>query len=93
MPWSEYREKFERGNVCDLDPLSSARIADRTVLVLGREAWRLMLLLETTRFFGSQTDRVCNTKFILLPHPSGRNLFYNDPANRERVTKLLQEIK
>jgi hypothetical protein len=27
-----------------------------------------------------------------IPHPSGRNLFYNDPRNRETVAMLLEEL-
>lgn len=27
-----------------------------------------------------------------IPHPSGRNLFYNDPKNREVVALLLEEL-
>lgn len=31
-------------------------------------------------------------RFVCVPHPSGRNLWYNDPDNRERVRDFFREL-
>ena len=57
------------------------------VFVLGRESWRL-LGLTRVEFFDS-IETVNSAVFTLLPHPSGRNLLYNDPRVRKRMRDLL----
>ncbi len=32
------------------------------------------------------------TRWCMIPHPSGRNLWYNDPVHREVVALLLEEL-
>ena len=58
-----------------------------TIYVLGREAWACLGLPKTTPFFSRV--RMPGASFKLLPHPSGRNLMYNDPALRRKVRRLL----
>jgi hypothetical protein len=54
--------------------------------VLGKEAWRC-LGLPASPFF-TQIRRP-GLSLRLLPHTSGKNLMYNDPALRRRVRRLL----
>jgi hypothetical protein len=86
MGWSEYRRSFERKNACDL---LEGDLEHRTVLVLGKEAWKRLGLPGRNYF-----DRLfsLNATFVLLPHPSGRNLWYNSATNRNRVTRLMRRV-
>lgn len=88
MPWSEYNATFERRNICDV---TQEELTGRTVVVLGREAWR-RLGLSGTEFFDRTRGAQPDTLFILIPHPSGRNLWYNSSKNRYRVRRLLRRL-
>jgi hypothetical protein len=88
MSWAEYRTKFERANVRTLLP---GQLEGRTVLVLGKQAWRL-LGLPPVQFFDRMMMTTGGGTLILIPHPSGRNLFYNVSKNRYRVTRLLRRL-
>ena len=93
MTWSEYRETFDRMNVVDASPED---MQSRLVLVLGKETWRRLSRLcpgipRQVAIF----DRVFLAEggsLILIPHPSGRNLWYNKSQNRLRVTRLLRRL-
>lgn len=89
----EYLEAFERRNVCDVDRVypyyGSAAFGDRTVVALGNAAW-MKIHLPAAGFFSS--FELGNSRFIKIPHPSGRCRFYNDPANRARVRRLLRRV-
>lgn len=91
MPWPEYRARFDRANICDLSDTNDV-LSNRVVVVLGRNAWSKFYPVSKLEWF-ARFGTLWWSTFIPIPHPSGRNHFYNDPANRERVTKLLQEIK
>lgn len=84
----EFERRFpRRDNVRDRDYARTLLVRLRgTVYVLGLEAWAL-LGLPRRQFF----ERVAapGVTFTLLPHPSGRNLMYNDPEVRKRVRRLL----
>jgi hypothetical protein len=87
LPWSVYREAFERRNV--RDGTTAAFLSNRTVIVLGREAWRI-LGLSRVDFFKSHWSSEINATFVLVPHPSGLNRFYNRADNRRRIEALLR---
>jgi hypothetical protein len=64
-------------------------LANRRVVVLGREAWRALLLPADVGWFGEVIEHTTGSRFTLLPHPSGRCREYNDPANKERARTCL----
>jgi hypothetical protein len=96
----EYLKRFHRVNVLRQARWSRwrARAAGAflrrelrgDVIVLGREAWRSMGL-PRTEFFESFAGSGGAT-FYLVPHPSGRNLLYNDRASRLRLKRLLRRV-
>jgi hypothetical protein len=59
-----------------------------TVYVFGREAWKC-LGLRPVPYFTRSREREQRVTYTLLPHPSGRNLMYNDPETCRRVRRLL----
>lgn len=101
---SEYLEAFDRRNLVGQrtwSRMSEAREAAShflrelmghvepiTVLVLGaepRDAIRLpRVLVKPVEMYG--------VTWRLVPHPSGRNLWYNVKGNRETVELLLEEL-
>lgn len=88
MGWSDYRRAFDRANVCDISP---SDLEGRTTLVLGKEAWR-KLGLPTVESFSRVFGISYGTLFIQIPHPSGRNHWYNSAKNRNRVSRLLRRL-
>lgn len=92
MSLEDYYSKFDRANVCDLmTTRDDAIIRGRTVLVLGTETWKRLELGTPPVLFKNKHDFWIDSTFILLPHPSGLNRFYNDPANCRKVTRVLQK--
>jgi hypothetical protein len=94
----EYLKKFRRRNILPAGRWSASRARLRgyrlqrrlrgRVIVLGKDTWRA-LWLPRVEFFG----RVINGDecvFILIPHPSGRNLIYNDLDVRLKARKILR---
>lgn len=74
----------------------------RTIVLLGtavREAFNHALCERSTSDWAETLPpvfvhpvRAGGCTWRQIPHPSGRNLFYNDPKNREVVAMLLQEL-
>ncbi len=98
VPMKDWMKNVERKNVLSKRDWnnrdaknSGARLRrkldkkDDTVFVLGRLAW-IALKLPVKSLWLSSFDK----KYILLPHPSGKNLVYNDPAVRKSVGFVLQ---
>jgi hypothetical protein len=97
----DYLEAFERRNLVvaaawsrELGRASAARMyaefwgGGRTVVLLGREvqaAFGIPPLLVHPQLIGGTTWRQ-------IPHPSGRNPFYNDVKSRDTVALLLEEL-
>ncbi len=95
----EYLEAFDRRNLLSArvwrkpDATKAAQywtqmLQGREVVVLGaepRDALRLPVLLVHPQEIGGVTWRQ-------LPHPSGRNLWYNVPGNREVAELLMEEL-
>lgn len=60
----------------------------RTVVLFGRDvqlAFGIPPLLVTPQLIGG-------TNWIQVPHPSGRNLWFNDTRNRRRVGRVLAAL-
>lgn len=94
MPWSEYRLAFDRVNACDVRAhQTQAVLGDRWVLILGRQAWRMVRMLGDGVFFREEFSRELCSTVVLVPHPSGRNHFYNEEKNRERLGALLRRVR
>lgn len=101
-----YLRTFARANLLDLYPgptfpLGRAReaaegvaqrLAPRPLILLGRGVAQAFafphseLMRWEDSLLGSTLIRAA-----VLPHPSGRNLWYNSPANREQVGVWLRE--
>lgn len=97
----EYLDSFDRRNLVRSTVFDAkaaqheaARVyaslwgSGRTVVLLGRDvqkAFGIPPLLLHPQVSGGTTYRQ-------LPHPSGRNLWYNDEKNRDLVAVLLDEL-
>lgn len=103
---TDYLRTFARANLLDAYPgptfpLSRARplaaplaqrLAPRPLLLLGRGvagAFRLPTQ-DILTWVDYELEHVW-VRAALVPHPSGRNLFYNDPQRREQVGSWLRE--
>lgn len=88
-PWNAVAAKHR---ICELLP----QLADRHVVLLGKEVQRAFGVL--TKAAVGEDRRVvrllprAEATFYAIPHPSGRNQWYNDPENRERVVCLLARL-
>jgi len=88
MTVEEYEQTFpNRVNVFDRGRGSRLRPRlDGMVFVLGKQAWAC-LHLPPARFWSIHTSRYAS--FMLIPHPSGRNLVYNDPKMRRTLREVM----
>lgn len=83
MPEARYLASFRRANACDHpQPPNGA-----TIVVLGRLAWATLNL----PFMHGWFDPVVldGRTWVLVPHPSGLNLMYNEEENRIRLRSIL----
>jgi hypothetical protein len=105
LPQHRYLALY-RVNLCDGD-WSNARAQDRArALIVPSSPWRVVVLLgrkvtgafEKVALGGDPlvpfATRTCvpGMTFISLPHPSGRNLIWNQPWARERARQLLRTL-
>lgn len=97
----EYLRRFDRRNVVSLKVFDRKMAADgarkldfeffasgRTVVLLGADtvaAFAIPRLLIHPQIIGGTTYRQ-------IPHPSGRNLWYNDEQNKLLVSMLLEDL-
>jgi hypothetical protein len=70
------------------DLLFSGRLDDRNMCLLGTDVWRAFGLPLAVPACGSHRAG-STTTFYRVPHPSGRNLWYNDVQNRRQVGRLI----
>lgn len=101
MTETEYRLAFERRNLVRGPEWTSAvaRAAAKkfscaggsSVLVLGSATWAAFPFLPRDPMLLRRYDHN-QTRFYAVPHPSGRNLWYNDKKNRARVGRLLRRL-
>lgn len=85
LPKREYLAAFTRVNAVDRPVIPPGARA----IILGREAWSSLGLPFAAPL--QELDMpVSRIRFVYVPHPSGRNLWYNDENNRQRVGELLR---
>jgi hypothetical protein len=99
-------DKFDRSNILDRRQWSRVEARARAdmvissmkghnVVVLGNEAWSTLSLPSCRKLeFIVRNSRVdeFGDKWYKVPHPSGRNLLYNDQKWRDKARNLLREI-
>jgi hypothetical protein len=96
---SQYLRAFDRRNLIDEIEWSAGEARARVDEVIGRLRGREVVVL------GASTRKIIGLPELLvhplqwrgatwrqLPHPSGRNLWYNDPACRMLASCLLAEL-
>ncbi len=102
-----YLAAFERLNLLRARAWSAAaahaagqevlpRLAGRLVIVLGSEV-RAALGLPRAEPLVRQKTAIAGSRFFTLewipmPHPSGRNCWFNEPANYEGARRVLAEL-
>ena len=64
------------------------RLGKRHCFVLGKEAWAALNLPGNVGWFKTERSYT-GAKYTLLPHPSGKNLMYNDAKIRVKVGQML----
>lgn len=85
-------DRFPLREAAELSERLAQRLAPRPLILLGRgvsHAFRFPSpehMIWEDYLLGSTLIRAAT-----LPHPSGRNLWYNDPVNRIRVGEWLRE--
>lgn len=97
----QYLARFDRRNVVGYK-IFDMRMAKECAGQLEREFWgsgRTVVLLgeDTRRAFGHprlllHPQVIGGATYRQIPHPSGRNLWYNDDENRAVVAALLEEL-
>ena len=93
----DYARAFHRYNLVQRGDFSRNAARDRWHLIepeLLSEFDTLVLLgVEVSQAIGLDIPLLTITpSMILLPHPSGRNRWYNDPVNRTVVEILMEEL-
>lgn len=85
----QYLRAFDRRNLSDGErPI----LPGSTVVLLGEEVWRgVRVRYDIPRLLIHPQVR-CGVTWRQVPHPSGRCLFYNDPAQRALVSLMLAEL-
>lgn len=97
----QYLDGFERRNLVN-SKVWDAKEAERGAAKLEQELWgsgRVVVLLGNDVRAAFRHPRSLLHPYIVggvtyrqIPHPSGRNLFYNDATNRELVARLLEDL-
>lgn len=86
-PWSARLARVNAGEM-----MRRGLGADRPVLLLGSDVWRAFRLPADVLPCESTQPYPRGPVLWRVPHPSGRNLWYNDPDNRRRVGQLLARL-
>jgi hypothetical protein len=97
MSLDEYEAAFARANVLAEPPWRprAAAVAGRrlrktiteSAVVLGRDPWLALGLPSSTRYFETVEN------FTLVPHPSGKNLAYNDASIRVKLKDTIDALR
>lgn len=101
LSFDDYLRRFERTNVFARPParwriavarrrawrLVRGRFGDRVVVVLGRRAAAAFGLFDYFVW-----TRVGRARVTVVPHPSGRNRYWNDPARVARAARFMRRI-
>lgn len=62
------------------------------VVALGVDVWRALGMPDSVAPMGFHRMPADDLTFYRVPHPSGRSTFYNDPARREEVARLIARL-
>lgn len=100
MTDNEYLRGYERTNLVsgrrwsaaaarEAAPLLRQRLVGRRSIIFGKETASHLGLNNLER--GTWNAAAENGQVALLPHPSGRNLWYNTEENRETARRVLLE--
>lgn len=81
LAWSSERARLNSGRILDLMP-------GRRTIILGAETQAALGYRKLERMAWHPCAR---GKFLLMPHPSGRNTWFNDPRNRALAAHYLRE--
>jgi hypothetical protein len=79
----QYERAFIRVNARD-NPLI---MTGSRSIVLGKSAWKMLGLAPVEWFWVHHQH---GSRWTLIPHPSGKNLMYNDPLNRDLARGILR---
>ena len=102
---TDYLRSFERRNLLHSREWSvtSARraavevlpsLVGRRVVILGTEVRAALGLPKVAPLSTGVLDwGEASVYWMALPHPSGRNIWYNEPGNRERVGQVLNQLR
>lgn len=101
MKLKDYMDVFERINLLEAPEWSmptarqaAAKIKDRLkgrrIIVLGSQAWTALGLPKKDILDPHHASD--GTRWIMLPHPSGKNVWYNDETNRAKVKKFFERF-
>lgn len=87
----EFLRAFDRSNLInDRDSIGDMIRTRSDVVVLGGEVWAGLKLDPTVDLLESAVRG--SVRYWRVPHPSGRNLWYNSAANCEAVGSLLRRL-
>ncbi len=89
--WSDHQAR------CAAEKLAASGVlSGRKVVALGRGVQKALglpwLLPMQTAHVMASIAGTTSTKFILMPHPSGANRWYNDPENVRRAGAVLADL-
>jgi hypothetical protein len=96
----EYIRKYQRINLLSSKSWSASLakkkafrmkrlLRGRTVVVLGKGVWSALGLPEI-EWLGVHCEG--KTTWALIPHPSGKNHFYNSGENKKLVRRFLKDV-
>jgi len=87
--WSNARARARASEL--LDPHAPWRV----MVLLGRKVTEafVKVVLDDVPLVPFATRAICpGTTLVSLPHPSGRNLVWNQPSARERARQILRDL-
>ena len=97
----QYLDRFDRRNLVPHKTFS-ATIAAKHAAEIEQEFWGsgrtvVLLGLDVVKAFRHprsliHPQLIGGTTWRQIPHPSGRNLWYNDASNRQLVAMLLEDL-
>ena len=67
-------------------------LCGRDVVLLGQQVWEAFQMPPEVIYCNRFELALAGVTFYRVPHPSGRNLWYNDETNRRAVGRLLADL-
>jgi hypothetical protein len=88
---ARYREQFDETEAAISAGVLLTNYPEiRRVICLGRNVGGVMGFDKDAPFLSVRTYR--RRSYLLFPHPSGRNRWFNDPGNKGRAAVVLREF-